>query len=111
MSLPLDLSSTKHAYRKDTTSLAEPAAVLRKRAKSVLRELLGAANHRYLAFLSQLDEPGSGIGQLNKIARPVRRDSRSHRGFNLFHGDDTPGTQHHRLRLATPARNGGTRSC
>lgn len=54
----------------------------------VMRELLGASNHRYLAFLSQLDEPESGLRQLEKISRPVRRDERSHRGFNLFHGDD-----------------------
>ena len=53
-----------------------------------MRELLAASNHRYLAFLSQLDKPESGLSQLEKISRAVRRNNRSHRGFNLFLGCD-----------------------
>lgn len=54
----------------------------------VMRELMYASNRRYLEFLSQLDNPDSGLRQLEKISSPVRLDERSHRGFNLFHGDD-----------------------
>ena len=54
----------------------------------VMRELMYASNRRYLEFLSQLDNPDSGLRQLEKIASPVRMDERSHRGFNMFHGDD-----------------------
>jgi hypothetical protein len=87
-----DVSFFKHHRRvdhRDGTS-SKKIAPVRKTIYSLgaMRDLLGASNHRYLAFLSQLDEPDSGIRQLNKISRPVRRDSRSHRGFNLFHGDD-----------------------
>jgi len=55
----------------------------------VLRDLMGASNHRYLEFLSALDDPSSGIRNLTKISRRVRdRSHRSHRGFNLFDGPD-----------------------
>jgi hypothetical protein len=54
----------------------------------VMRELMYASNRRYLQFLSQLDNPDSGVRQLEKISTPVRLDERSHRGFNMFHGDD-----------------------
>jgi DNA-binding MarR family transcriptional regulator len=54
----------------------------------VMAELLGAANRRYEAFLCALDQPTIDIGQLEKIARPVRNSGRSYRRFNLFHGVD-----------------------
>jgi hypothetical protein len=56
---------------------------------SVLRDLMGAANRRYLEFLSDLDDPTVGFQDLLKIAKRIRdpRD-RSYRGFNLFEGDD-----------------------
>jgi len=38
----------------------------------VLREIMGAANRRYLEFLSALDDPTSGMKDLLKIARRVR---------------------------------------
>jgi hypothetical protein len=53
-----------------------------------LIELLGAANRRYLEFLGALDDPTAGIKRLEKIAERVHDDGRSHRGFNLFDGDD-----------------------
>lgn len=55
----------------------------------VMRELMGAANRRYLAFLSAIDDPTPGLKDLLKISRRIRdRHQRSHRGFNLFDGDD-----------------------
>jgi hypothetical protein len=53
-----------------------------------LRELLLAANRRYLAFLSDLSDPSAGVRQVERLAAPVRQDERTYRGFNLFSADD-----------------------
>jgi len=53
-----------------------------------LRELLLAANRRYLAFLSDLDDPSAGVRQAERLAEPIRADDRSYRGFNLLGADD-----------------------
>jgi hypothetical protein len=87
-----DVSFFKHHRRvdhRDGTSTKKIAPV-RKTIHSLgaLQNLLGASNRRYLAFLAQLDTPDSGPRQLDKISRPVRHEGRSHRGFNLFYGDD-----------------------
>jgi hypothetical protein len=37
-----------------------------------LRELMLAANMRYLEFISTLDDPQDGIRSLDKVTRPVR---------------------------------------
>jgi hypothetical protein len=54
----------------------------------VLRELLGAATHRYLDFLAAIEDPRPGLRALEKIATPVSDGERRYRGFNLFHGPD-----------------------
>jgi hypothetical protein len=54
----------------------------------VLRDLLGAATHRYLDFLAAIEDPRPGLRRLEKIATPVHEGERSYRGFNLFHGPD-----------------------
>jgi hypothetical protein len=53
-----------------------------------LREVLLAANRRYLAFLSDLADPSAGVRQVERLAEPVRQDERIYRGFNLFSADD-----------------------
>jgi hypothetical protein len=53
-----------------------------------LTRLLDDANRRYLEFLGTLDDPTAGVKRLEKISEPVHDDGRSHRGFNLFDGDD-----------------------
>ena len=53
-----------------------------------LRELLAAANQRYLGFLSELVDPSAGTARVQKIAEPVRKNDRTYRGFNFFHKDD-----------------------
>lgn len=55
---------------------------------SPLRELLLAANNRYLDFLSALDDTSDGQRQIKKIGDSIKREDRSFRGFNLFRGDD-----------------------
>ena len=49
-----------------------------------LRELLVAANRRYLGFLSDLLDPSVGLTRVEKIAETVRKDERTYRGFNFF---------------------------
>ena len=53
-----------------------------------LRGLLLAANQRYLAFVSALEDPTEGAKALAKIAEPIRYQARPYRGFNLFAGPD-----------------------
>jgi len=55
---------------------------------NVLAELLGAANRRYIDFISAIDDPGSAPKDIEKISTPTRENGRSCRGFNLFNGDD-----------------------
>ena len=55
-----------------------------------LRELLEAANRRYLEFLSTLTDPRAGRDKLDKLSRTMQQEDRSYPGFNLFDpGDDT----------------------
>ncbi len=53
-----------------------------------LRVLMNSANQRYLHFISAVDDPTSGIRNLDKISHPVSDGHRKYRGFNLFCGDD-----------------------
>jgi hypothetical protein len=53
-----------------------------------LRELLEAANRRYLEFLSTLEDPRNGRDKLDKLSQPVTQEGRSYPGFNLFDTDD-----------------------
>jgi hypothetical protein len=53
-----------------------------------LRELLGAANRRYLEFISDLADPTVAMGELRKISEPRTEKNRKYKGFNLFSGVD-----------------------
>jgi hypothetical protein len=53
-----------------------------------LREVLAAANRRYLEFISAIDDPSAGIGRLGKLRQTVHENARSYRGFNLFDEQD-----------------------
>ena len=55
---------------------------------SPLRELLLAANRRYLEFLSDLDDPSAGMRDAEKLSNPVNKNGRTYRGFNLFSQED-----------------------
>jgi len=53
-----------------------------------LRELLAAANRRYLAFLSDLADPSAGLTNVERLAEPVENNERTYRGFNLLQRED-----------------------
>jgi hypothetical protein len=53
-----------------------------------LRELLLAANRRYLEFISTIEDDKVGSDKLNKISQPVEEKDRSYRGFNFFDPED-----------------------
>ena len=54
-----------------------------------LRELLLAANRRYLEFLSAMEDNNTtGTDKLNKISRKAEDAGRSYRGFNFFDDED-----------------------
>jgi hypothetical protein len=55
-----------------------------------LRELLEAANRRYLEFLSAIEDPRAGRNKLDKLSQTVEQEGRRYSGFNLFDpGDET----------------------
>lgn len=93
-----DVTFFKH-YRevehRDGTSTMEQAP-MRKTIYSIptLMGLCRAANRRYLEFVSDIDDPGTGLKSVQKIAAPAKANGRSARGFNLFQRDD------HRLFVA-----------
>ena len=53
-----------------------------------LRELLRAANRRYLEFISTIEDDKAGTDKLNRISQPVEENARSYRGFNFFDPND-----------------------
>lgn len=54
----------------------------------VLQQKLGAANQRYLEFLSALELPVEGIKNLRQLSESVRCGDRPYRGINLFNEAD-----------------------
>jgi hypothetical protein len=65
-------------------------APLRKNIYSLrdLRQLMQAANERYLAFMAAIDNPDAGLKDIDKISSPTREQGRAFRGFNLFQSQD-----------------------
>ncbi len=65
-------------------------APLRKNIYSLrdLRKLMSAANARYLAYMSEIDDPDAGLKDLDKLSGPAKDNKRSFRGFNLFQQQD-----------------------
>ncbi len=53
-----------------------------------LRDLMVAANRRYLEFISELEDPSAGTKVLRKITGPAAENGRNYRGFNFFSPDD-----------------------
>jgi hypothetical protein len=87
-----DVSFFKHHRKvehRDGTSETKLAAVKKTLySLGVLAGLLRAANHRYLDFLSSLDDDSEGRRNLEKVSRPARDPNRSYRGINFFDAAD-----------------------
>jgi DNA-binding MarR family transcriptional regulator len=71
-------------------TVSRKVAPLRKSIYSLvdLRELLLAANRRYLDFVAAVGDPTNAFRDLDRTSRRVRKAGRSFRGFNLFSGPD-----------------------
>lgn len=88
----LDVSFFKHyrqvEHQDGTRSMAW--AKMRRTIYSLapLRELLLAANRRYLEFISTLEDDKAGTDKLHKISEPVAENGRSYKGFNFFDPQD-----------------------
>jgi len=87
-----DVTSFKHHRRvehRDGTWTMKNAQV-RKTIYSLpdLQDLMRASNRRYLEFLSALDDPTDGIKNLERLSKNTHDGQRTHRGFNLFDGED-----------------------
>ena len=80
-----DVKFFKHRRKVDHRDGAssKQLAPMRKSIYSlgVVAELFGAANRRYLEFLSVLDDPTAGVRDVERVGRPVREAHRSHRGL------------------------------
>ena len=55
---------------------------------SPLRELLSAANQRYLQFISAIDDMTAGVKKLNKLSNRIVKNERPYKGFDFFSDDD-----------------------
>jgi hypothetical protein len=88
-----------------------------------LREILEAANRRYLEFLSAIEDPRNGRDKLDKLSQTVQNEGRTYPGFNLFDADDEAlfsaiargefnisGMQNKTLRRFLPDKNSGQMS-
>ena len=53
-----------------------------------LRDLLSAANHRYLQFISAIGDMTAGVKKVNKLSNRIVKNERSYKGFNFFSDDD-----------------------
>jgi hypothetical protein len=54
-----------------------------------LREVLLAANQRYLKFISAIATPEVGVAKLHQLAETKTENQHRHKGFNLFSEEDT----------------------
>jgi hypothetical protein len=88
-----------------------------------LREILHAANRRYLEFLSAIEDPRNGRDKLDRLSQPVQKEGRSYSGFNLFDAADEAlltaiargefnisGMKNKTLRRLLPDKNSGQMS-
>jgi hypothetical protein len=54
-----------------------------------LREVLSAANQRYLKLISSVATPEVGVEKLHHLAETKIENDHRYKGFNLFHEEDT----------------------
>ena len=87
-----DVSFFKHyrevVHRNGTTE--KKYAQMRKGIYNLnpLRELLCAANRRYLEFISTLEDNSTGARKMERITQTVKENGHTYKGFNFFNHDD-----------------------
>jgi hypothetical protein len=54
----------------------------------ILGALCAKVNRRYLAFISELDDPSAGQRELQKLSEPKEENGRTYTGFNFFAAPD-----------------------
>jgi hypothetical protein len=84
-----DVSFFKHyrqvVHRDGRTEMKNAPIQKTIHSLGAVREVLSAANRRYLEFLSVLEDDSSGRRDLDRVSRPVQDDAgRSYRGINFF---------------------------
>jgi len=87
-----DVSFFKH-HRKVEHRVGHPTREVAPLKKSIyslidLREILLGCNHRYLEFLSSLDDHSSGQRLLERVTHPKPDGDRSFKGVNFFDRHD-----------------------
>jgi hypothetical protein len=77
-------------HHRDGTTTTKWAS-MRKTIYSLpaLREVLLAANRRYLKFVSDIETPEVGVQKLHQLAETQVENDRRYKGFNLFAEEDT----------------------
>ncbi len=88
-----DVSFFKHhrkvEHRDGSSSMKNAPVKKTIHSLGAVRELLYAANWRYLLFISRLEDDSSGRKELNKVVRKVEdAGGRSYRGINFFLKED-----------------------
>lgn len=87
-----DVSFFKHhrkvVHRDGTTEMKLAPVKKTIHSLGVLRELMSAANQRYIEFISDLDDPSAGMPSVQKLSQSVSKNNRTYRGFNVFDPDD-----------------------
>jgi hypothetical protein len=82
-------SHYRKGEKRDGTTVRRQAS-MKKTIYSLgpLRELLAAANGRYLAFISAIEDRRAGSRRLRRLVRSVRQATRTYRGFHFFDKED-----------------------
>ena len=87
-----DVSFFKHyrsvEHRNGTRTLKMASMKKGIYSLSPLAKLLGAANRRYLEFISLIDDPSPGTKILTKISKTIINNNRPYKGFNMFDDND-----------------------
>lgn len=119
-----DVSFFKH-YRevehKDGTQSLK-LAPMKKGVYSLapLQELLSATNHRYLQYISDIDDNSAEVKKVSRLSRRIIKNKRPYKGFNFFSEDDQKlfevisrgefnisGFQNKHIRQHLPGKNSG----
>ena len=82
-------SHYRKVEKRDGTTVRRRASVKKTiYSLAALRELMAAANGRYLEFISAIEDRRVASRRLRKLVRSVRQAARNYRGFHFFDEQD-----------------------